>query len=521
MTAPVRAFVFDVGNTLWFEASAPARPLEGLQADMLQPLLDEWGARLERDDLEQLLADIWEAYLEAWHVETARGRHKDPSLPFIIRGATATRGIDLAPEQAEAWWRAAWIPVRHFGYQLYPDAVDVLRDLKAMGMKVGLNTNRPCTAEMFRADLEDFPFLQYVDAIMTSGETGYVKPHPSTFEAVLDLLGTAPQETVMVGDTCAADCAGARAVGMRAILKLNGRYDAKPCEAVPAPRVYSTPAIVLRQRKLGDVDKIVTLYTANYGKVEGVAKGVRRSRSKLAGHVEPLTHATFQLARGKTLDIVTQVVTIEPFQALRDDLDRMSRALYACELLDKFTETREEHFDLYRLLLDTLRRIAERDEYETPVRYYEMALLDAMGYRPELEGCVRCRNKLSAGTNYWSAASGGVVCPSCRSDETAVRPISANAVKLLRLLLHGSFADVSRVNIDAHLGAELERALLEYVRWVLERDVRSAAFIDALRRKRVSRGAAQRSSQPSPAGESQPSPAVESSELADHSRPRL
>src|ERR1700674_3383844 len=140
------------------------------------------------------------------------------------------------------------------------------------------------------------------------------------------------------------------------------------------PRVYMTPAIVLRQRKLGDADKILTLYTANFGKIDAVAKGVRKTRSRMAGHVEPLAQATFQLAKGKTLDVVTQVDTIESFQTLRDDLERMSRALYACELVDKFTETHEPNFELYRLLLDTLRRIAKRDEIEVAVRFYEMAL---------------------------------------------------------------------------------------------------------------------------------------------------
>lgn len=253
------------------------------------------------------------------------------------------------------------------------------------------------------------------------------------------------------------------------------------------PRVYSTLAIVLRQRRLGDADKILTLYTANFGKVDAVAKGVRKTRSRTAGHVEPLTQATFQLAKGKTLEVVTQVETIESFQVLRDDLERMSRALYVCELLDKFTETHEANFELYRLLLDTLRRLSTRDDIDMAVRFYEMALLDATGYRPELEECVTCRTRLAAVMNYWTAAGGGVVCAACRTEETAVRPISANAVKLLRLLLHGRFSDVSRVTIDEALGAELERALLEYVRWVLERDVRSVAFIDTLRKRRPAR----------------------------------
>jgi DNA repair protein RecO (recombination protein O) len=253
---------------------------------------------------------------------------------------------------------------------------------------------------------------------------------------------------------------------------------------MPAHRVYTTPAIVLRQRKLGEADKILTLFTARFGKLDAVAKGVRKARSKLAGHVEPLTHATFQLARGRTLDIVTQVETIESFQPLRDDLDHLSRALYACELLDKFTELRQEHFDLYRLFLDTLRRLRTHDDLDTTLRFYEMALLDLLGYRPELDECVACRRRLPAGTNYWSPGAGGVLCPRCHTEPSAARALSANAVKLLRLLLHGRFADVARVHIAPPLAAELERAMLEYVRWVLERDVRSAAFIDALRRPR-------------------------------------
>jgi DNA repair protein RecO (recombination protein O) len=251
---------------------------------------------------------------------------------------------------------------------------------------------------------------------------------------------------------------------------------------MPRPRVFSTPAIVLRQRKLGDADKILTLYTANRGKLDAVAKGVRRSRSKLAGHVEPLAHASFQLAKGKNLDIVTQAESIEPFAEIRDDLDRMSRALYVCELLDRFTEPHEDNFNLYRLLIDTLRRIATRPDLDTPVRFFEMRLLDALGYRPELEECVTCRQRLRAITNYWTAGGGGVVCPGCRRDEATVRPISVNAVKVLRLFVHGTWSDAARVDIDPTLAMELERAMLEYIRWVLERDVRSAAFIDAARR---------------------------------------
>jgi DNA repair protein RecO (recombination protein O) len=257
---------------------------------------------------------------------------------------------------------------------------------------------------------------------------------------------------------------------------------------VPQPRVYKTVALVLRQRKLGDADKILTLYTTSAGKLEAVVKGVRKTRSRMAGHVEPLTQATFMLAKGKSLDIVTQVETMESFQELRDDLDRLSRALYCAELLDRFTEPHEENFGLYKLLLATLRRVGAAPDggIDTPVRFFEMTLLDALGYRPELEECVTCRRALQPETNYWSAAAGGILCGDCRKAEEATsRPLSPNAVKLLRLLLHGRFDDVARVSIEPVLADELERAMREYVRWVLERDVRSAGFIDTVRGRRA------------------------------------
>ena len=258
----------------------------------------------------------------------------------------------------------------------------------------------------------------------------------------------------------------------------SGCYD--PC--MPGiPRVYKVTAIVLRQRRLGDADKILTVYSAERGKVEIVAKGLRKTRSRLAGHVEPLTHATFLLAKGRNLDVLTQAESIEPFQRLREDLDRLSLALYCAELLDRFTEPHEEQFALFRLLLDTLRRIEREPDADTPVRFYEMSLLDALGYRPELEECVRCRNRLEAVVNYWSAGAGGVLCPACRIEEPAMRPLSLNALKVLRLLLHGRWEHVARVSVEPALADELERALREYVRWVLERDVRSAAFVDVVR----------------------------------------
>jgi DNA repair protein RecO (recombination protein O) len=250
------------------------------------------------------------------------------------------------------------------------------------------------------------------------------------------------------------------------------------------PRVYQTPAIVLRQRKLGDADKVITLYSANFGKLDAVAKGVRKATSRLAGHVEPLNHASFLLAHGRSLDIITQAQTIESFQPLRADLERLSRALYAAELVDRFTEERAENFGLYRALLDTLRRLADRDDLDVVLRFFEMTLLDMLGYRPELGACIVCGRALEPVANAWAAAAGGVVCPHCQHDIAGVRPLSVNALKLLRLLQGENFGEVARVRVSPELAEELEGDLRDSIHHALERDVRSAHFVDTLRRRR-------------------------------------
>ena len=249
------------------------------------------------------------------------------------------------------------------------------------------------------------------------------------------------------------------------------------------PRIYKTEAIVLRQRKLGEAGKIVTLYTPNYGKLDAVAKGVRRPKSRLAGHLEVLTHTAVMLAHGRNLDIVTQAQAMESFAPLRADLHRLSRALYAAELVDRFSPEGAESYHVFQLLLATLRRLTAARNVDTVLRHLEMQLLTLSGFQPQLARCVNCERALAATPNYFSPAAGGVLCPSCGPEAAGSRPLSLNALKVMRLLQSGSFAELSRVRIGPDLAQEVEMHLRAYLIHVLERDVRSVGFIDRLRRE--------------------------------------
>jgi len=253
---------------------------------------------------------------------------------------------------------------------------------------------------------------------------------------------------------------------------------------MPRPRVYKTQAIVLRQRRLGEADKIVTLYTSHGGKVDAVAKGVRRTKSRLAGHLEPLTHGSYLLAEGRDLDIVTQAETVDAFSSLRADLERLSRGLYCAELVDRLTPERSEGNPIFRLLLATLGYIDAAEAYDLAVRRFELLLLAELGYAPSLTDCAACGKRLEPVTNFWSADAGGAVCPDCADEALRLSPLSLNGLKVLRLLRRAAFEEAARVRLSAALAAELEGCLGAYVRHVLEREVRSARFVETLRQTR-------------------------------------
>ncbi|MEE8470647.1 MAG: DNA repair protein RecO, partial [Dehalococcoidia bacterium] len=168
------------------------------------------------------------------------------------------------------------------------------------------------------------------------------------------------------------------------------------------PRVYKTEAIVLKKTNLGEADNIISLYTPDLGKIRAVAKGVRRPRSKLGGHIEPLTQSALLMAQGRNLDIITQSQTIESFLPLRTNLWQTCCAIYVAELVDQFTAEQVENYPVYRLLHHTLHWLCTARSSELVLRHFELNLLSHLGYRPELYLCPNCRSPLTPRQNLFS-----------------------------------------------------------------------------------------------------------------------
>lgn len=242
-------------------------------------------------------------------------------------------------------------------------------------------------------------------------------------------------------------------------------------------RVYRTEGLILRRGDFGEADRLVTLATPA-GKRRVVAKGVRKTTSKLAGHIELFTRTSLMLAVGRNLDIITQSHIVEGHSSLRRDLQRLSSAYYAAELYDRFTEEEDENRALFELIIAAFAALDQSNSPDLVLRAYELRLLHLTGYRPHLHHCAVCNELLTEETDRFSPVLGGAVCPRDSGADRAALAMSGPAFRLLRYLQTQPLAAIEGLRLSAEVRGEAERLLRAYLRHLLERDLKSVAFLE-------------------------------------------
>lgn len=237
----------------------------------------------------------------------------------------------------------------------------------------------------------------------------------------------------------------------------------------------------MRHSYTGEADALLTICTPERGKLRAVARGVKKTRSRLAGHVEPLTYCSMMLAEGRNFDIVSGCETLESFETIRTDLWLLSCGLYLADLTDRLSVDGAENRPLFYLLLNALESLRSGINSALILRYFELRSLACTGYLPELWKCVVCHRRLEAITNYFSPAASGLLCPNCRAEEGLSRPVSVSSVKILRFFAQNEYHALSRLKVPAHLVGEIEDLMQGYITYVLEREVKSARWLYHLR----------------------------------------
>jgi DNA repair protein RecO (recombination protein O) len=206
--------------------------------------------------------------------------------------------------------------------------------------------------------------------------------------------------------------------------------------------LYRDRGVVLRTYKLGEADRIVVLLTPGHGKVRAVAKGVRRTKSRIGGRLEPLSHVELLMYEGRgELDIVSQAETIEPWRQLREDLHHLSQGMAMAKAAEQVAQEREASEPLYRMLVGALRTLTSRPGPLVMASFY-WKLLSVDGAGPILDGCAGCGQRPPAVSLVaFDIGEGGALCRECRRGQ----PISPSALELVSWILGGQMSRALQV----------------------------------------------------------------------------
>ncbi|HWG73337.1 MAG TPA: DNA repair protein RecO [Acidimicrobiales bacterium] len=240
--------------------------------------------------------------------------------------------------------------------------------------------------------------------------------------------------------------------------------------------LYREQGIVLRTHKLGEADRIVVLMTAGRGKVRAVAKGVRKTKSRFGGRLEPPGHLALQLYEGRQLDTVTEVSSIDHFRPLHEDLDRLGDTLALLEVVEAVASEGHADYRLYRMLLGALRTLADAPSPLVVAGFY-WKLLALDGTSPLLDCCARCGAEDTKLVEKpvlvaFDLAVGGALCRSCRSGV----PVSPQALAVVRSILGGDLAAALRQPVGP-VASEVAELATHAMESHLERRLRVARLL--------------------------------------------
>jgi len=241
---------------------------------------------------------------------------------------------------------------------------------------------------------------------------------------------------------------------------------------------YREEAVVLRKLDYGEADRIYTLLTKDHGKIGAIARGVRKTSSKLASALEVYSQVDIQLAHGRNLDVIAQVVRKQT-PRIEADLERTSRAALIAELAERMTEDRHPIEDLYELTCWALDELALDPEPRRAAAFFLSAALDLMGYAPQLADCAGCGRPLAETSHAFSAASGGFVCANCADPAEPV--VSPGAIKVLRVMVGRDVELYRRLKLSTAIMDEVDDVLADQLEYHLDKRLNSLKFLRRMR----------------------------------------
>lgn len=247
--------------------------------------------------------------------------------------------------------------------------------------------------------------------------------------------------------------------------------------------IHKTEAIVLRRWNIKETSLLATLYTRDFGKINGIAKGIKRPKARFTSSLElfSLNDIVFYESRKGNLDIIAQCDLKDLFDQIRKDLKKYSSALYFVELVDRMSEPYDKREEVFGLLLDSLRALRGEGKVDSIVRIFEVKLLDLSGFMPRLDSCVHCRNKfIRNGVAKFSLLLGGNLCQECFEKDKYAKPITRGAIASIDHIQRTDWSAISKFRMLPIVALELKALLSKWLALHLDKPLKSLNYSEKI-----------------------------------------
>jgi DNA repair protein RecO (recombination protein O) len=246
-------------------------------------------------------------------------------------------------------------------------------------------------------------------------------------------------------------------------------------------QLRKTDAVVIQRTDFGESDLIVTFYTADLGKVRGIAKGAKRSKRRFVNNLQPFSYIRIVFSEGRGgLIRVDEADMIQPLFRVSEDISKILYGSYFLEMVKEMTGEKESNPQLFELLVTFLTLLNDAPPREEYVRVFELRFLDLLGYRPRVTECSICNRQLPATEGAWfSFRHGGAVCKGCHIQAQGAVAVSAETLQAMGQAIRMDLAEVEGIRFSSQVLAEGKEILPRFVQHQLGKALKSLRVLEA------------------------------------------
>jgi len=237
---------------------------------------------------------------------------------------------------------------------------------------------------------------------------------------------------------------------------------------------YKYTGIILNKKDIGETDRIYNIYTLEQGKISAIARGVRRPKAKLAGHLENFYLVDLTVMKNRGMGNIASSIVENNFKDLKNNLDSLVKVFQSTKILNRMINDQEKDMNVFFLFLDYLETLnkASGDEKHDEIsknlitQGFVFKLMDALGYKLEINRCVRCGGGLSREMNFFDYSRGGIICANCARGSGSILPISENSIKIIRIFFQNKINNLLKLKINRRESIELKYIADTFIKWV-------------------------------------------------------